>query len=81
MKAITVPQEKGELILCESTSALGRRAAEFVADTAEAAVCRSGAFTIALSGGSTPELMYRQLAASDLRDRVPWAQGEYFWSD
>lgn len=25
--------------------------------------------------------MYRALAGPKLRDRVPWAQGEYFWSD
>ncbi|HYN14311.1 MAG TPA: 6-phosphogluconolactonase [Terriglobales bacterium] len=81
MKAITIPQEKGELILCESANVLGRKAAEFYADTAGAAVRRAGTFTVALSGGSTPELMYRALAGPEFQDRVPWAKGEYFWSD
>jgi len=81
MKAMTIPREKGELVLRASASELGREAARFFADTADAAVRRACSFFVALSGGSTPELMYRQLAASDLRDRVPWAQGEYFWSD
>jgi len=81
MKAITIPPEKGELVLCASASELGRRAAEFFADTAQATVRRAATFSVALSGGSTPELMYQQLAGTGLRERVPWAQVEYFWSD
>jgi len=81
MKAITIPQEKGELVLCESASVVGRKAAEFFADTVEAAVRRTGVFTVALSGGSTPKLMYQVLAGPDFRGRVAWPQGEYFWSD
>jgi len=81
MKAISIPREKGELVLCASASELGRKAAEFFADTAEGAILRAGTFFVALSGGSTPELMYEQLATPALRDRVQWAQGEYFWSD
>jgi len=81
MKTVSIPQEKGELVLCETPSQLGRRAAGFFADAAEAAVRRAGTFFVALSGGSTPELMYQVLAGPDFRNQVPWAAGEYFWSD
>ena len=81
MKAITIPQQKGELVLCESASAVGHKAAEFFADTAEAAVRQADVFTVALSGGSTPKLMYQVLAGPGFRGRVAWPQGEYFWSD
>jgi 6-phosphogluconolactonase len=81
MKAIAMPPEKGEFVLCESASELGRKAAAFFADAAKAAVGRAGTFFVALSGGATPELMYRELAGAEYRNRVPWAQGEYFWSD
>jgi len=81
MKTVSIPQEKGELVLCENPSLLGRRAAEFFADAAEAAVRRAGTFFVALSGGSTPELMYQVLAGPEFRNRVRWAAGEYFWSD
>jgi 6-phosphogluconolactonase len=80
MKTIALP-EKGELVLCESAGRLGRQAAGFFADVAKAAVKRAGTFFVALSGGSTPELMYRELAGSEYRKQVPWEQGEYFWSD
>ncbi len=81
MKAITMPPEKGELVLCDSANELGRQAAGFFADAAEAAVRRAGTFFVALSGGSTPELMYLELTGSEYRNQVPWDQGEYFWSD
>ncbi len=81
MKAITMPPERGELVLCESARELGRKAAAFFADAAKAAGGRAGTFFVALSGGSTPELMYRELAGAEYRKQVPWDQGEYFWSD
>jgi 6-phosphogluconolactonase len=38
---------------------------------------------VALSGGSTPEALYRLLAAEDggFRARVPWGQAHFFWGD
>jgi 6-phosphogluconolactonase len=81
MKTITVAPGKGELVLCESANELGRKAAEFLADAAEAAVRLGGTFFIALSGGSTPEPMYDALAGLEFRNRVPWDRSEYFWSD
>lgn len=37
--------------------------------------------TIVLAGGSTPLALYRLLAASPLREAVPWAQLHIFWGD
>ena len=49
--------------------AVARRAAETIAVEARLAVEERGRFTIAISGGRTPWLMLRQLAALDM----PWA--------
>lgn len=38
-------------------------------------------FTVALSGGSTPRLLYRRLAEPDLRQKVDWSQVELFFGD
>jgi len=62
---------------------LARGAAnEFVA-RAVAAVAQRGSFTVALSGGSTPKLLYRLLASSGdpFRHQVPWRETHFFWSD
>ena len=37
-------------------------------------------FTVALSGGSTPKVLY-QLLAEEFRDQVTWASTQFFWSD
>ena len=39
-----------------------------------------GPETVALSGGSTPKLMFQTLA-DQFRDDVPWAKMHLFWSD
>ena len=56
----------------ENSGELARGAAEyFVAQSPE---------TVALSGGSTPKLMY-QILADQFRDQVPWSNIHFFWSD
>jgi 6-phosphogluconolactonase len=64
--------------------ALSAAAAEELADLARAAVgpssTRSGTFSIALSGGSTPKRMFQLLAAMG-RDALPWDRIELWWGD
>src|SRR5215218_8692324 len=56
----------------DSSEELARAAAEyFVARRPE---------TVALSGGSTPKLMY-QFLANQFRNQVPWSNIHFFWSD
>lgn len=55
-------------------------AERFVTAAAEAIRARSR-FMVALSGGSTPEALYRLLAAEPFRSRVEWPSVEIFWGD
>ncbi len=57
--------------------AVASRAAAFIAAEARAAVQARGAFTFAVSGGSTPWQMLRRLAVED----VPWAKVILFQVD
>jgi 6-phosphogluconolactonase len=57
-----------ELEVLRDAAALAHRGAQIVADAAREAVAQRGQFTLALSGGSTPEAMLRALAGED----VPW---------
>jgi len=61
--------------------ALSRAAAELFGKTARQAAGERGRFSVALSGGSTPQATYRLLAAPPLRDQIPWAQVHVFWGD
>ncbi len=75
LKAVT------DLLVVADQASLARKAAELFAETAERAMARAGRFTVALSGGSTPKLLYSLLAAEPYRSRVPWDQTHVFWGD
>jgi 6-phosphogluconolactonase len=62
---------------------LARAAAQlFVAKSSEA-VAQRGLATIALSGGSTPKLLYQLLADPNAPfcEQVPWPSIHFFWTD
>jgi 6-phosphogluconolactonase len=60
---------------------LSVRAAEEFVRLAEAAQQLSGRFTVALSGGSTPQRLYALLAGLEYYRRVRWDQVHFFWGD
>lgn len=45
------------------------------------AISRTGRFSVALSGGSTPRGLYGQLAAEPHRSQIAWEKIHFFWSD
>ena len=55
-------------------------ALDFVHAATEA-ITQRGRFLVALSGGSTPKLLYQQLADPSTRTQVDWSQVHFFWSD
>jgi 6-phosphogluconolactonase len=61
---------------------VARRAAADVVRIAGDAVAAHGAFTIALSGGSTPKVLYALLAEHpSLRNSLPWDKMKVFFGD
>src|SRR5262249_2539250 len=61
---------------------LSRAAATEFVRQAQEAVQAKGAFTVALSGGSTPKNLYALLADdSALRATIPWDKVHFFWGD
>jgi 6-phosphogluconolactonase len=67
----------------DDVAALAREAAEEWRARALAAVAASGRFTVALTGGSTPRVLYALLAdpAAPYRDALPWARTHVFFGD
>src|SRR5581483_749836 len=66
-----------ELEVLPDADAVARRAAEFLAAEARAATAARGRFLLAVSGGHTPWVMLRELAAQD----VPWEGLQLFQVD
>lgn len=38
-------------------------------------------FTLVLSGGSTPQLLYKTLISDDFKDKINWSRIHVFWGD
>ncbi len=65
-----------------ATLALAARAiADEIVNISERAISTRGRFTIALSGGETPRILYRLLATEEYSGRIEWGQWHVFWGD
>ncbi len=70
------------LLVFADPAALARAAAEEVLRRITAAVRTNGRASVALSGGSTPKVLYGLLADEPaFRERLPWAQTHFFFGD
>lgn len=56
-------------------------AAALVIDIAQQAIAEKGKFTIALTGGTSPEKLYNLLAQPDYKDKIDWEKVYVFWGD
>ncbi len=66
-----------ETVILPDVDTVARRAANIIADLANAAIGARGQFTMATSGGTTPWLMLRHLAQCDIK----WEQVQIFQVD
>ena len=73
--------KKPEIRSYSSLSDLSLAAAEFIAQLAEARIKERGIFTFVLSGGTTPRLLYEELAKEPQASRVDWQRTHLFWGD
>jgi len=71
------------LKILESPRDLARAAAEHVVARCREAVEQRGSFSVALSGGSTPRLLFELLADPNepFRELISWPRIHFFWSD
>lgn len=69
--------------ICADFKQLARAAAEHFVVRSIEAVAQRGSFTVALSGGSTPKILFELLAdpKKPFRDQIPWSRIHFFWSD
>ena len=65
------------ILIAATPEEAGQQAAALVAAQARRDVAARGRFLVALSGGRTPEAMFRQLA----RENLPWADIHVFQAD
>jgi 6-phosphogluconolactonase len=67
-----------QLRVLDNREAVARTAAQWVHDRAWTAANARGRFTLALSGGTTPRALYKQMAAAP---RLPWNRTVFCFGD
>ena len=70
-----------QVVVLPDLVVLSQEAASRLCEQAREAVLSRGRFTVALSGGATPEGTYRLLAREPYRSQVPWDGVHLFWGD
>src|SRR5258706_1519120 len=63
------------------SAAVAKAAAEIIVSTASTVASAGRNFSLVLSGGSTPKLLYQMLAAEPYRSRIDWPKVEIFFGD
>ena len=72
---------KPEVRHYRNLEALSSEAAECMCTLALECVNEQDMFTVALSGGKTPRLLYENLALPPYDTRMPWSHIHFFWGD
>jgi 6-phosphogluconolactonase len=70
-----------EIVIFPDADALAAEAADRFVQLAQEAIAERGRFTVALSGGSTPEKLYALLVGPERRQRVAWDKAFFFVGD
>ena len=70
-----------DIRILRDSQAWAAAAAEFVQEVGKEAIRATGRFLIALSGGTTPETLYRALATPTFAHRFDWSRTTLFFSD
>ncbi|NUY79528.1 6-phosphogluconolactonase [Flavobacterium sp. MAH-1] len=60
---------------------LSQAAAEIFIASAQEAVSKKGKFTVALTGGSSPAILYALLSDAENRGKIDWQNTFVFWGD
>jgi 6-phosphogluconolactonase len=64
-----------------SPDSIARYALHEILVTADTAIKERGVYTLVLSGGGTPEPLFRLFATPPFRDTIPWQHIHLFWGD
>ncbi len=65
----------------QSIDALREAVAEYIITVSKKSIAERGRFTIALSGGDTPQKLYALLAKTPYSEQIEWKKTFVFWGD
>jgi 6-phosphogluconolactonase len=73
--------DRAKVKIFPDPAALSRAAAEQFIEIANNATEAHDIFSVALSGGTTPQLLYSLLGSEPFSERVNWSKTHIFWGD
>lgn len=65
----------------ENVDELSRNAADLIVDIANRSIEKKDSFTLVLSGGSSPKIIYMLLSQPPFSERITWNKTYLFWGD
>ena len=75
------PAVRGNVEIHPTSAELTVAAAERFVAAADAAIAVTETFSVALSGGTTPQALFAALASAEYSSRVRWPSVHVFWGD
>lgn len=70
-----------EIEILPDAASLAQAATQHFVRLAVEAISARGCFLVVLSGGSTPRMLYTQLALPPFAQKVDWSRVHFFWGD
>ena len=70
-----------KLHICDDVNELSKHSAAWIAALIKETLERQDRFTIALSGGSTPQKLHALLSSYPHREEIDWSKLHIFWGD
>jgi 6-phosphogluconolactonase len=70
-----------EIKVVRDGDAIAREAADRIVEQSREAIAFQDSFSIALSGGSTPKVLFSLLASDEYRGKVDWAKWQIYFGD
>lgn len=70
-----------KLHIFKNKEVLSDELASWMCDIIEEGLKNQEFFTLVLSGGDTPKLLYKKLASEEYRDKINWKRIHIFWGD
>lgn len=78
---MTTTRKSYQLVSFDESAAAIDYSVNFFIQCANDAIKERGLFSVALSGGNTPKMIYERLTHPENRSKVDWQRAFVFWSD
>ena len=70
-----------KLHIFDNPEILGENLAEWICNLMEETLKEQQSFSLVLSGGGTPKILYQKLATEKYKSRIDWERVRIFWGD